>query len=160
MQKVRRYPRRDSDRSKAPGFRIFFTSLITGSLSPFPHGTLHYRFLRVCRLGRWSSPLPSGAVSRCTHFPVYTRWYDDTGLSPSLARGSTRFSPYIHHSTREPGPRSLAATDGISVDVFSSRYLDVSLHWVYSRTVSRREIHGSQGVPSPRRFVVSNVPCS
>ena len=29
-----------------------------------------------------------------------------------------------------PGPRSLATTSGVSVDVLSSRYLDVSVPWV------------------------------
>ena len=29
-----------------------------------------------------------------------------------------------------PGPRSLATTNGVSVDVLSSRYLDVSVPWV------------------------------
>jgi len=29
-----------------------------------------------------------------------------------------------------PGPRSLAATDGVSVDVLSSSYWDVSVRWV------------------------------
>jgi len=29
-----------------------------------------------------------------------------------------------------PGPRSLATTNGVSVDVLSSRYLDVSIPWV------------------------------
>lgn len=34
---------------------------------------------------------------------------------------------YIHDW---PGPRSLATTSGVSVDVLSSRYLDVSVPWV------------------------------
>jgi hypothetical protein len=29
-----------------------------------------------------------------------------------------------------PGPRSLATTNGVSIDVLSSRYLDVSVPWV------------------------------
>ena len=33
----------------------------------------------------------------------------------------------MHHW---PGPRSLATTSGVSVDVLSSRYLDVSVPWV------------------------------
>ena len=33
-----------------------------------------------------------------------------------------------------PGPRSLATTNGISVDFFSSRYLDVSVPWVSPHT--------------------------
>ena len=33
-----------------------------------------------------------------------------------------------------PGPRSLATTNGVSVDVLSSRYLDVSVPWVRFET--------------------------
>src|SRR5436305_8717275 len=33
-----------------------------------------------------------------------------------------------------PGPRSLATTSGVSVDVLSSRYLDVSVPWVRFET--------------------------
>ena len=29
-----------------------------------------------------------------------------------------------------PGPRSLVTTNGVSVDVLSSSYLDISVHWV------------------------------
>ena len=43
-----------------------------------------------------------------------------TGLSPAMARLSSRFR-LLHHD-RWPGPRSLAATDGVSVDVLSSGY--------------------------------------
>jgi hypothetical protein len=48
-----------------------------------------------------------------------------TGLSPTLARLSNLFSfiPHCHW----PGPRSLATTYGVSVDVLSFRYLDVSV---------------------------------
>ena len=51
-----------------------------------------------------------------------------TGLSPAQARLSMRFqSDFQEHW---PGPRSLATTNGVSVDVLSSRYLDVSVPWV------------------------------
>ena len=51
-----------------------------------------------------------------------------TGLSPAQARLSRRFrfSPNCHW----PGPRSLATTNGVSVDVLSSGYLDVSVRRV------------------------------
>jgi hypothetical protein len=55
---------------------------------------------------------------------IFTR----TGLSPTKARLSKRFRLF---STRHwPVPRSLATTNGVSVDVLSSRYLDVSVPWV------------------------------
>ena len=58
------------------------------------------------------------------------------GLSPSTAdlSMSFHFIPHCHW----PGPRSLATTCGVSVDVLSCRYLDVSvpcvrfLHPMYS----------------------------
>ena len=48
-----------------------------------------------------------------------------TGLSPTLANLSRlfRFIPHCHW----PGPRSLATTSGVSFDVLSSGYLDVSV---------------------------------
>ena len=51
-----------------------------------------------------------------------------TGLSPCIAQLSRRF----HYNTKNlrANPRSLAATRGISVDFFSSGYLDVSVHRV------------------------------
>ena len=49
----------------------------------------------------------------------------NTGLSPTMATLSRVFF-YLQHSLRA-GPRSLAATRGISVDFFSSGYLDVSV---------------------------------
>ena len=36
----------------------------------------------------------------------------------------------LSHVDDWPGPRSLATTNGVSVDVLSSRYLDVSVPWV------------------------------
>jgi hypothetical protein len=48
-----------------------------------------------------------------------------TGLSPAKAGLSIPFH-FIKHC-HWPGPRSLAATDGVSVDVLSCRYLDVSV---------------------------------
>ena len=48
-----------------------------------------------------------------------------TGLSPSMARLSKRFR--FIEMRHWPGPRSLAATSRVSVDVLSSGYLDVSV---------------------------------
>src|SRR3954454_10086585 len=53
--------------------------------------------------------------------PVITR----TGLSPAAPRLSRRFRLALHDHW--PGPRSLATTSGVSVDVLSSGYLDVSV---------------------------------
>jgi hypothetical protein len=51
-----------------------------------------------------------------------------TGLSPAMARLSRRFR--FLHPGHWPGPRSLATTNGVSVDVLSSGYLDVSVRRV------------------------------
>jgi hypothetical protein len=59
------------------------------------------------------------------------RYFTLTGLSPTKARISNRFSLYLVHHW--PGPRSLATTNGVSVDVLSSGYLDVSVPRVRSK---------------------------
>ena len=51
-----------------------------------------------------------------------------TGLSPAMARLSRRFR--LSLCDHWPGPRSLATTCGVSVDVLSSGYLDVSVRRV------------------------------
>ena len=51
-----------------------------------------------------------------------------TGLSPTTAQLSRRF--HLSQLKHWPGTRSLATTSGVSVDVLSSRYLDVSVPWV------------------------------
>ena len=48
-----------------------------------------------------------------------------TGLSPTIVELSNSFG-FIQHC-HWPGPRSLATTYGVSVDVLSCRYLDVSV---------------------------------
>ena len=54
----------------------------------------------------------------CPDLLVFTmKKISDTGLSPTLATLPNVFS-YLQHSLRA-GPRSLAATKGISVDFFS-----------------------------------------
>ena len=56
-----------------------------------------------------------------------------TGLSPTMARLSRRFR--LCKSSHWPGPRSLATTSGVSVDVLSSGYLDVSVPRVRPATL-------------------------
>ncbi len=68
---------------------------------------------------------------RISRVPPYSRIYIKltcTGLSPTMACLSRQFQFFnIDHW---PGPRSLATTNGVSVDVLSSGYLDVSVHQV------------------------------
>ena len=84
-------------------------------------------FQGVLRLGGWSPHVQTGFhVSRPTQGPK--RDFTRTGLSPAMARLSRRFRfPLIGHW---PGPRSLVTTNGVSVDVLSSSYLDISVRWV------------------------------
>ena len=81
----------------------------------------------VLRLGGWSPHVQTGFhVSRPTQGP--TRDLTRTGLSPTTARLSRRFR--FSQVGHWPGPRSLVTTSGVSVDVLSSGYLDVSVHRV------------------------------
>ena len=96
----------------------------------------------VFRLGWWSTLLPTGfLVSRGTLDSACQSSPSGTGLSPFTAGLPMPFSwiPLIMMAVRNPEelspsvwppPRSLATTCGISVDVFSWPYLDVSVQAV------------------------------
>jgi hypothetical protein len=125
------------------GFQVLFHSP-PGVLFTFPS---RYYFAighqGIFRLGRWSSRLPTGFhVPRGTLvLSVLTR-ISLTRLLRSLAVLSSTIqlslSDHVRQSTTPdvrrlpvwPLPRSLAATRRISVDFFSSGYLDVSVHRV------------------------------
>ena len=65
---------------------------------------------------------------RISRVPPYSRIvvrHTRTGLSPTMAKLSRMFR--LTHDNHWPGPRSLATTNGVSVDVLSSGYLDVSV---------------------------------
>jgi hypothetical protein len=67
LQKVRRHPYR-LRLVVGVGFQDLFHPPLPGCFSPFPHGTVRYRFVDVPSLGGWSHLLPPGCrVSRCTH---------------------------------------------------------------------------------------------
>ena len=70
---------------------------------------------------------------RISRVPPYSRTHrlsTGTGLSPTMAGISIPF-PFLPTS-HWPGPRSLATTNGVSFDVLSSGYLDVSVPQVSS----------------------------
>lgn len=107
----------------------------SGCFSPFPHGTCSLSVMHEY-LG-----LESGLPMFRQDFTCPALLKDNDcstrkGLSPSMADLSRSFR-FIHHC-HWPGPRSLATTYGVSVDVLSCRYLDVSvpcvrfLHPMYS----------------------------
>ena len=59
-----------------------------------------------------------------------------------------------------PGPRSLATTNGVSVDVLSSRYLDVSVPWVRLKPPMNSEVsylHLITGNPKPHRLGLTHL---
>ena len=75
-------------------------------------------------------PLSSSKISRV---PLYSRNllnFTFTGLSPSLVSISILFK--FSQINYRPDPFSLATTNGISIDFFSSGYLDVSVLQVVS----------------------------
>ena len=85
---------------------------------------------------------------RISRVPPYSRTQTRstrTGLSPAMARLSRRFRLYQYDHW--PGPRSLATTCGVSVDVLSSGYLDVSV-----RRVRFPHLWIQCGIP-PKRWV-------
>ena len=114
-----------------------------------PHrGTFHLSLTVLCAigyrgvfsLGRWSSQIPTRFhVSRGTRghprviqdfayrtITVYGRPFQTVLLSIIIPhRGPT--TPYLQADMVWAVPRSLAATNGISIDFFSSGYLDVSV---------------------------------
>jgi hypothetical protein len=112
-------------------FQVLFHSP-SGVLFAFPS---RYWFTigrsRVFSLGGWSPHLQTGfRVSRPTSRTLSTIIeISHTGLSPSVASLSRLFC-YLNHYHVQALPLSLATTDGISVDFFSSGYLDVSVRRV------------------------------
>ena len=108
----------------ASSFRNYFTPLV-GVLFTFPS---RYLFtigrMRVLRLGEWSPHVQ-------TEFHVFrlTQGYiialPVRGYHPLRPCFPDRFRLSLMYHW--PGPRSLATTNGVSVDVLSSGYLDVSV---------------------------------
>src|SRR5690606_11981150 len=76
----------------------------------------------------WAWGVVPPRSDRISRVPPYSRTlvrFTCTGLSPAMAQLSRRF--HFTHKSHWPGPRSLATTSGVSVDVLSCRYLDVSV---------------------------------
>ena len=109
--------------------------------------------------------------NRISRVPPYSRTIGistRTGLSPIFAYLS-RYFRFLSNG-HWPGPRSLATTNGVSVDVLSSGYLDVSVRRVclpclciqqgmtqwaglpHSEILGSKPAHGS-----PRLFAVCHV---
>ena len=103
-------------------FQVLFHSLI-GVLFTFPHGTCSLSVTKEY-LGLEVVPYIRARfhVSRFTQEFIYITF---TGLSPSLVSISILFK--FSQINYRPDPFSLATTNGISIDFFSSGYLDVSV---------------------------------
>ena len=149
----------------AYGFRVYFTPL-SAVLFAFPSrywSTIGRQ--GVFSLGGWSPRLQTAFHVRrltwCVGFRFRVRGYHP--VSPAFPVRSTTLG-------RSALPRSLAATGGISVDFFSSGYLDVSVPPVrfpplcvhggiplrVGCPIRRSAVH--RGVaPSPQLFACSNV---
>ena len=96
----------------------------SGCFSPFPHGTCSLSVAEEY-LGLEGGPPMFRQDFTCPALLESNMSFVCTGLSPTTAQLSRpfRFILYRHW----PGPRSLATTNGVSVDVLSSGYLDVSV---------------------------------
>lgn len=105
---------------------------LSGCFSPFPHGT---GALSVTEeyLGLEGGPPMFRQDFTCPALLEDCFRFTHTGLSPTVVRLSRRFR--LCRSNHWPGPRSLATTSGVSVDVLSSGYLDVSVRRVRLRNL-------------------------
>ena len=127
-----------------------------GFFSPFPHGTgslsVSWEYLAL-----EDGPPMFSQDSTCPDLLDFTlKKNSNTGLSPSMVELPNSFF-FLQQSLRAV-PLSLAATNRISVDFFSYRYLDVSVPrvrfiypmnsdkdtWVISSGFPHSEISGSK----------------
>src|SRR5690554_6022409 len=99
----------------------------SGCFSPFPHGTGSLSVSKEYLAFEGGPPIFRQDFT-CPALLNTSTLASHTGLSPilpSFPAGSAR-------NCRSAGPRSLAATEGVSVDFLSSGYLDVSVPRVCS----------------------------
>ena len=92
-------------------------------------------------------PPCSDKVSRAPPYSRIKKSLTHTGLSPSTARLSRRF--WFKFLDHWPGPRSLATTNGVSVDVLSSGYLDGSVRRVCFTWLCISQVMTPRGRVSP-----------
>ena len=84
-----------------------------------------HRVSRVRRYSGYNRPTPLFAYETITPYGVSSHTLQLNFVVPYVVRTPKVLLPSVW-----PVPRSLATTDGISVDVFSSPYLDVSVQAV------------------------------
>ena len=94
----------------------------SGCFSPFPHGTGSLSVSKEYLAFEGGPPMFRQDFT-CPALLNTSDHASYTGLSPI----SLRFPTDSSHTHSSAGPRSLAATRGVSVDFLSSGYLDVSV---------------------------------
>ena len=99
----------------------------SGYFSSFPHGTSSLSVNKEYLAFEGGPPIFKQDFTCPALLNSSTR-ISHTGLSPILLN----FPVDSAHTYGLAGPRSLATTNGVSVDFLSSRYLDVSVPWVCS----------------------------
>ena len=97
---------------------------LSGCFSPFPHGTGSLSVVEEY-LGLEGGPPMFRQDCTCLALLESVHVFTRKGLSPSMACLSRQFR--LSNARHWPNPFSLATTNGVSVDVLSSGYLDVSV---------------------------------
>ena len=102
-----------------------------GFFSPFPHGTCSLSVSREY-LALEDGPPMFSQDNTCPDLLIINPQpaISNTGLSPATAAFPKAFFYSMVACVYWAIPRSLATTSGISIDFFSSGYLDVSVHQV------------------------------
>ena len=106
----------------------YFLTLFSKFFSSFPHGTcslsVSHRYLALDGIYH---PLRAAIPNNSTRRKLVGHHDQrrNTGLSPSTATLSRVF--HVFSQLHWPGPRSLVTTSGVSVDVLSFGYLDISV---------------------------------
>ena len=90
----------------------------SGFFSPFPHGTGSLSVSKEYLAFEGGPPIFRQDFT-CPALLNASNLASHTGLSPSMVRFSNCYSGHNHGSA---GPRSLATTNGVSIDFLSSGY--------------------------------------
>ena len=146
--------------------------MVSGSFHSLSQGSFHLSFTVLVHYRSLGSIQPyqmvlasSDKVSPASPYSINTQFASYTGLSPSSIYLSKYFYSLIMHF--RASPCSLATTNGITIVLFSSRYLDVSVPWVFPnklvlclqhRGLPHSDIYGSQVIcTSPQLFAAYHV---
>ena len=146
--------------------------MVSGSFHSLSQGSFHLSFTVLVHYRSLGSIQPyqmvlasSDKVSPASPYSISTKVASCTGLSPSLIRLPKRFHSLLQHFRAVPF--SLATTNRITIVLFSSRYLDVSVPWVFPNKLvhslqlcglPHSDIYGSKVIcTSPQLFAAYHV---